>query len=515
MGPRRKPGHGDRIPARLRGPVSGLLQSGYPSGYFVASLVYFLLFDRIGWRGMFMVGVAPALLVLLIRMHVKESPVFEARRGKAHVNPVTELLRHWKIALYLVVLMTAFNFFSHGTQDLYPTFLQKQHHFDTHTTGILTAIMNVGAIVGGIGFGIWSETDRAQARDHHRQPARAADHSALGVLLDAAAARRSAPSSMQVAVQGAWGIVPVHLNELSPPLARSLFPGFAYQLGNLIASKNAPIQAGIAESHGNNYALALALVCGITAVVIAIWTALGPERKDADFMADARLARIRDAKPSRLTSVCPGEDGRACRAIAEPPTGPDQAKAIAAVVAVHAALAFVILSGLNVRMVSAGGRAADDVQHREPPPPPPVQPPPKPAPKPQAMKKPEGAAAKKAEPTPVVAPPAASFRVPRRFPQRRSPAPARATTSGAAVAGTGTGAGGAGNGPGGGGYGDFRASRPRAAHQQHSRPANIARLPRPVFRAGSVGVSIRVNPDGSVVELPRLRDRAAIRRSTP
>src|SRR3954464_9710994 len=147
----------ESIPPKLRGPVSGLLQSGYPSGYFVASLVYFLLFDTIGWRGMFMVGVAPAILVILIRMHVKESPVFEARRGQGRANPIGELVRHWKIALYLVALMTAFNFFSHGTQDLYPTFLKEQHHFDTHTIGILAAIMNIGAIVGGISFGIWSE----------------------------------------------------------------------------------------------------------------------------------------------------------------------------------------------------------------------------------------------------------------------------------------------------------------------------------------------------------------------
>jgi SHS family lactate transporter-like MFS transporter len=275
----------ESIPARLRGPVSGLLQSGYPSGYFVASLVFFLLFDTIGWRGMFMVGVAPALLVLLIRMHVKESPVFEARRGKPHVNPVVELVRHWKIALYLVVLMTAFNFFSHGTQDLYPTFLQKQHHFDTHTTGILTAVMNVGAIVGGITFGIWSE------RLGRKRAIIIASLLALPIIpLWAFSATPLllglGAFLIQVAVQGAWGIVPVHLNELSPPLARSLFPGFAYQLGNLIASKNAPIQAGIAEARGDNYAVALALVCGITAVVIAIWTALGPERKNADFTAD-------------------------------------------------------------------------------------------------------------------------------------------------------------------------------------------------------------------------------------
>jgi SHS family lactate transporter-like MFS transporter len=277
----------ETIPAKLRGPVSGLLQSGYPSGYFVASLVYFLLFDTIGWRGMFMVGVAPALLVLLIRMHVKESPVFEARRGKRRVNPVSELLRHWKIALYLVVLMTAFNFFSHGTQDLYPTFLQKQHHFDTHTTGILAAVMNVGAIVGGISFGIWSE------KLGRRKTIIIASLLALPVIPLFAFSVTPVMLGlggflMQVAVQGAWGIVPVHLNELSPPLARSLFPGFAYQLGNLIASKNAPIQAGIAEARGDDYGFALALVCGIVAVVIAAWTALGPERKNADFIADAR-----------------------------------------------------------------------------------------------------------------------------------------------------------------------------------------------------------------------------------
>ena len=277
----------ESIPPKLRGPVSGLLQSGYPSGYFVASLVYFLLFDTIGWRGMFMVGVAPAFLVLLIRMHVKESPVFEARRGKPRVNPVMELVRHWKIALYLVVLMTAFNFFSHGTQDLYPTFLQKQHHFNTHTVGILAAVMNVGAIVGGISFGIWSE------KLGRRRAIIIASLLSLPVIPLFAFGTTPLLLAMggflmQVAVQGAWGIVPVHLNELSPPLARSLFPGFAYQLGNLIASKNAPIQAGIAEARGDNYGLALAVVCAITAVVIAIWTALGPERKNADFSAEAK-----------------------------------------------------------------------------------------------------------------------------------------------------------------------------------------------------------------------------------
>jgi SHS family lactate transporter-like MFS transporter len=279
----------ESIPARLRGPVSGLLQSGYPSGYFVASLVYFLLFDTIGWRGMFMVGVAPALLVLLIRIHVKESPVFEERKGTAPVRPIAELFRHWKIALYMIVLMAAFNAFSHGTQDLYPTFLQQQHHFSTHLTGTLTAIMNVGAIVGGIGFGIWSE------KIGRKRAIIVASLLALPIIpLWAFTATpvllAVGAFLMQVAVQGAWGIVPVHLNELSPPAARALFPGFAYQLGNLIMSRNAVFQAQIAESHGNNYGLALAIVGGAMAVVIVVWTSFGPERKHADFIAEAKAA---------------------------------------------------------------------------------------------------------------------------------------------------------------------------------------------------------------------------------
>ena len=280
----------ESIPARLRGPVSGLLQSGYPSGYFVASVVYYLLFDTIGWRGMFMVGIAPALLVLLMRIHVKESPVFEVRREKKRAKPIRDLLRYWKTALYMIVLMAAFNAFSHGTQDLYPTFLQQQHHFDTHTTGILTAIMNVGAIVGGIGFGIWSE------RLGRKRAIIIASLLALPVIPLWAYASTPLLLAvgaflMQVAVQGAWGIVPVHLNELSPPAARALFPGFAYQLGNLIMSKNAVFQAQIAESHGNDYGLALAIFGGSMAVLIAIWTAFGPERKEADFMADARATQ--------------------------------------------------------------------------------------------------------------------------------------------------------------------------------------------------------------------------------
>ena len=276
----------ESIPPKLRGPVSGLLQSGYPSGYFLASLVYFLLFDAIGWRGMFMVGIVPAILVFLIRMHVDESPAFEKRRAEKPANPFGELLRNWRIALYLVVLMTCFNFFSHGTQDLYPTFLKEQHHFDTHTVGLLAMIGNLGAIVGGISFGIWSE------RIGRRRGIVIAALLALPVIPLWAFASTPIMLALgafliQVAVQGAWGVVPVHLNELSPALVRGMFPGFAYQLGNLIASRNGPIQASIAKAHGGDYGFALALVAGITVVALVIWTLIGPERRNVDFVAEA------------------------------------------------------------------------------------------------------------------------------------------------------------------------------------------------------------------------------------
>jgi MFS transporter, SHS family, lactate transporter len=141
----------ESIPPKLRGPVSGLLQSGYPSGYFVASLVYYLLFDTIGWRGMFMVGVIPALLVLYIRSHVPESPAWRPTSGRS--NTLAVLRSHWRLGIYAVVLMTAFNFFSHGAQDLYPTFLQVQHKLSPHEVGLIAVIYNIGAIIGGISFG--------------------------------------------------------------------------------------------------------------------------------------------------------------------------------------------------------------------------------------------------------------------------------------------------------------------------------------------------------------------------
>ena len=270
----------ESIPLRARGFVSGLLQSGYPAGYFLASIVYGLLFQYIGWRGMFMVGVVPALLVFYIRRSVPESPSW--RPSASHSNTLAVLRSHWRLGIYAVVLMTAFNFFSHGTQDLYPTFLQVQHKMTPHEVGLIAVIYNIGAIVGGISFGSLSESF-----GRRRTIILAALLSLFVLPLWAFATSAvwlaAGAFLMQVTVQGAWGVVPAHLNELSPGDARGTFPGFTYQLGNLIASVNATLQAGIAVHYNNDYAFALALVAGIVAAVIAILAAIGVEAKGVAF----------------------------------------------------------------------------------------------------------------------------------------------------------------------------------------------------------------------------------------
>ena len=262
-----------------RGMVSGLLQSGYPTGYLLASVVYGLVYNTIGWRGMFMVGALPALLVLYIRRYVPESPGWNAQRARQG-NILTVLARHWGTALYAIVLMTAFNFFSHGTQDIYPRFLQGQHGFSVHEVTTIAIIYNIGAIVGGWTFGLWS-----QSLGRRRMIMIGAVLSLPVVYLWAYSTTMVGLACgaflMQVCVQGAWGVIPAHLNELSPPDARATFPGTVYQLGNFIASSNAVLQTTIAKNEGGNYAFALASVAVAAAVAIFVLTAVGREARDA------------------------------------------------------------------------------------------------------------------------------------------------------------------------------------------------------------------------------------------
>ncbi|MGE5156963.1 MAG: MFS transporter [Gemmatimonas sp.] len=276
----------ESIPTHARGFVSGLLQSGYPTGYFIASIVYGLLFQYIGWRGMFMVGVVPALLILYIRRNVPESPVFERGKAAANAGTMAILRSHWRLGVYAVILMTAFNFFSHGTQDLYPTFLQVQRKLSPHQVSLIAIIYNIGAICGGILFGSLSE------RFGRRRCIIAASILSLLAIPPWAFANSIAMLAvgafiMQFMVQGAWGIIPVHLNELSPATARGTFPGFVYQLGNLLASVNAPLQATVAAQLGGNYSLALTGVAATVAVAIGVLTFFGTEAKGIDFVKAA------------------------------------------------------------------------------------------------------------------------------------------------------------------------------------------------------------------------------------
>ncbi len=278
----------ESIPPHARGFVSGLLQSGYPTGYFMASIVYGVLFPYIGWRGMFMVGVIPALLVLYIRRNVPESPSWSKEIAVERGGTLEVLKSHWRLGIYAVVLMTAFNFFSHGTQDLSPTFLEVEHKLSPHVVGIIAVIYNIGAICGGILFGTLSE------RFGRRRCIIIAALLSLPVIpLWAFSATpvwlATGAFLMQFTVQGAWGVIPVHLNELSPDSARGTFPGFVYQLGNLLASVNATLQAGIATHFGGNYGLALAAVAGTVAIVIVVLTAVGTEAKGIAF-AKAKAA---------------------------------------------------------------------------------------------------------------------------------------------------------------------------------------------------------------------------------
>jgi MFS transporter, SHS family, lactate transporter len=279
----------ETLPKEGRGFFSGLLQEGYAMGYLFASMVYAIAFTHVGWRGMFVIGAMPAFLVIYIRSKVDESPAWE--QGRVARETKGKLWRdigaNAGLFAFIVVLMFAFNSFSHGTQDVYPTFLQKNLQFLPKTVGLIAIIYNLGALAGGVVFGSWSEKiGRRKAIVIAAllaipvAPLWAFSHTvwrlALGGFL------------MQFMVQGAWGVIPAHLNELSPPAVRGTLPGFAYQLGNLLSSRNSVIQARLAERrYGGAYAPVLAWTVLIVASLVAVVTWVGHERHGADLSKTA------------------------------------------------------------------------------------------------------------------------------------------------------------------------------------------------------------------------------------
>ena len=280
----------ETLPTKGRGFFSGMLQQGYVLGYLLASVVFATLFDHVGWRGLFIISSASALLVLYIRLGVHESPAWVAgvaqRRAASGAFVWAAVRDYFPTLVYLVVLMACFNAFSHGSQDLYPTFLQVQHGFSAATTGNVAIVMNLGALAGGICFGALSEhlgrrrtIALAASLALPLIPMWAYSHTAVMLAVGG--------FLMQFMVQGAWGIVPAHLNELSPPSVRAVLPGFAYQLGNLAMAKMSPLQAGFAESHGGDYAYILAWTLAVVAAALIIVTVLGPERRSVELRVAA------------------------------------------------------------------------------------------------------------------------------------------------------------------------------------------------------------------------------------
>jgi len=272
----------ETVRPQSRGLVSGILQSGYASGYLIASIAYAALFPLIGWRGLFMLGLAPALLVLYIRRSVAESPGWHPERRSA--GRIAEVLAaHWQLALYAVVLMTALNFLSHGTQDLYPTFLKVDRGFKPHLVGLIVVVANLGAILGGITFGSLSQRF-GRGRTLFAAALLCLPALPLWIFGEGALALAAGAFAMQFMVQGCWGLIPAHLNELSPGEARGTFPGTVYQLGNLFASYAAPLQAMLAVRYGS-YGFALAAAAIPAALSVAFLASVGREAKETDMRA--------------------------------------------------------------------------------------------------------------------------------------------------------------------------------------------------------------------------------------
>jgi SHS family lactate transporter-like MFS transporter len=270
----------EKVPPRLRGFLSGILQEGYALGYLLAAVCFYLVFPRWGWRPMFFIGGLPALLGLFVRFKVQESEVWRKTRLSNWSNLGREIVSHWKLFLYLTLLMMMMNLASHGTQDMFPTFLKRYWGMKPTQVAIVTGISMVGAILGGISIGFLSD------RFGRRKTMITALVCAVAVIPLWA----YAPSLVllmvgafliQFMMQGAWGVIPAHLSELSPDSVRGFLPGFAYQCGVLLASSVGYIEAILAQR--TTYANAMALTAFVVFTLAAGVIALGREKRGIEF----------------------------------------------------------------------------------------------------------------------------------------------------------------------------------------------------------------------------------------
>ncbi|MBZ5655365.1 MAG: MFS transporter [Acidobacteriia bacterium] len=273
----------ESVPAKWRGTISGIVQSGYSCGYLLAAVAAKTVLPLWGWRAMFWAGGLPALLAFYIRWKVTETEAWKQNRMPGFGLIAKAAAAHWKLFLYLIGMMALMNFLSHGTQDLYPHFLQSApRSFTISTAANLAILYNVGALVGALVFGRLSE------RIGRRRSLVCATLLALCIIPAWAFGKSLGVLAMgaflmQVGVQGAWGIIPAHLNELSPAAVRGLLPGLAYQLGNFVASPVNTIEYALRDRLGYSWALAGFEIAVIS--LLALVVSLGPESKGKDFVA--------------------------------------------------------------------------------------------------------------------------------------------------------------------------------------------------------------------------------------
>ena len=268
----------ESVPPTWRGTASGILQAGYPAGYLLASLM-FLLLPVLGWRGLFVLGGGAIVSALYIWLRVPESPDWLARKaqgaGAVRQPGMLEVARqNMALCVFAVALMAAFNFMSHGSQDLYPkVFLALERHVPPPSITTLAVLYNLAAIAGGVVFGVLSQRI---GRQYSIAVAAALTLPLLPLWTLPPSVFWLGVGAMciQFCIQGAWGVVPAYLSELSPASVRATFPGLAYQCGNLIAASNALLQTRLAGWIGGGLAPALMLTVGLAALVVLVLTLL-------------------------------------------------------------------------------------------------------------------------------------------------------------------------------------------------------------------------------------------------
>jgi len=270
----------EKAPRRLRGLLSGFLQEGYACGYLLAALCYRFVYPHWGWRPMFLLGGLPALVAIYVRLGVKESDVWERTRARNWSHLGRAIVSNWKLFLFIFVMMTMMNFVSHGTQDLYPLFLQTDKGLSPRQVSNVAMIYNVGAILGGLILGRYSDLV-GRRRAMVTSLVLAVTMIPVWAYAGTVFLLMMGAFMLQFFVQGAWGVVPAHINELAPDNVRGFLPGFAYQCGVAVAGAAPTIQEALAERHGYPNTMAATATIVFLAAALIVW--LGREKHATEF----------------------------------------------------------------------------------------------------------------------------------------------------------------------------------------------------------------------------------------